>query len=123
MCLDIKKGQKPKITKKDIIVWKHIINNSDYYYWGPSDYVSSYEKAPIVFNTVIHSEIDRQLYSIEKALHSFEFEEDASEEANSYEEVLVKCIIPKSSIYYKGTFGNKNSYASNQLIYQEIIKY
>jgi len=41
----------------------------------------------------------------------------------SDDEITVKCLIPKGSVYYQGTFGGRslNSYASNKLTYLEIV--
>jgi len=71
------------------------------------------------------SEIQRCENTIEKGLHSFK---DLSDTINFSEgfrtsgiPVIVKCVIPKGSLYYEGTFKNCVSYASDYLKYVEII--
>ncbi len=67
---------------------------------------------------------DIEIYENEqvtKALHSFRYKKDALK-VISHKEVLVKCIIPKGSVYYFGKFDEFDSYASNKLTYVKIIK-
>ena len=56
--------------------------------------------------------------------HSFEYLTDAIEEM--YEScttaIVVKCIIPKGTEYYQGTFCCDDSYASRSIIYTEVIE-
>ena len=119
MCLQLKKGAKPKIAKEDIVVWKHIIKE------GEDKFITSFQFTPVRFNELIISTINKIDNNVYEALHSFVKFKDAKERAKHYNEVLVKCIIPRNSEYYEGTFsiGFKDyaSYASDKLIYLEII--
>ena len=59
-------------------------------------------------------------YTIEEGLHSFTRVEDAYNDGCG---IIVKCIIPKGSKYYKGVFGYESvpSYASDCITYVEIV--
>lgn len=86
----------------------------------PNKYLTSIRKANIEIGNSYESKIEFKDGDIEKALHSYvniancEYHRDRGE-------IKVKCIIPKGSIYYIGTYGICDSYASNQLKYIEII--
>ena len=63
-------------------------------------------------------------------LHSFELLDDCKnnafiEKIYAYKSVVVKCIIPKGSKYYKGKFNNYftvySSYASDKIKYVEEL--
>lgn len=62
-------------------------------------------------------------YEINKGLHSFEFLNDcqfySKDACNKH---VVKCVIPKGSEFYKGSFSGYSGYASNKITYVEIVK-
>ena len=88
-------------------------------------YTTPYKEVKIKFNTLITSKIKRiSEWKITVALHSFKHKSDAIEDAeNECSTELAKCIIPKGSEYYYGLFDYKPCYASNQLIYIDIVQY
>lgn len=62
---------------------------------------------------------DRQ---INVGFHTFKTRREARINKNDiYLGVIFKCIIPKGSKYYLGTFGEERSYASDQIIVKEKI--
>lgn len=74
---------------------------------------------------VDHEDDDDIEYSVNGGFyHSFEYLTDAIEEM--YEScnaaVVVKCIIPKGTEYYYGTFCVADSYASRSIIYTDVIE-
>ena len=115
MCLCIKEGDIPKIAKKDIICYKHIMKN-----WG--EYFTSYQKKSVKIGNTYHSGLERFNNEIHKGLHSYKYKEDAIKESEKWVEILAKCIIPKGSKYYEGIFDRSVALASDCLKYVEIIK-
>ena len=121
MCLNIKKNQKPRIAKRDITVYKTVDHDEDdtfrtVWYDAIVKIGEEYTSKLILQNDNI-SEI------VTEALHSFSNLEEATADAEDDALVLIKCIIPKGSIYYKGRdCFNNQSYASNKLKYAKIIK-
>jgi len=80
---------------------------------------------PIEIGNTYTSKLVKKGDNIEEGLHSFEFARDAklTNWALWYDEgTIVKCIIPKGSTYYKGTFDGDSSYASDALTYVEIVQ-
>ena len=129
-------------AKKDIVVWKHIINIEHHPAFRriaekfdgtlKTKYLSSYYSREIYFNketcsqiTIAHT-MNREI--IEAGLHSYKYKKDAENQAKFYKETLVKCIIPEGTTYYTGFFSNEYSaekipnYVSDKLIYTEVIK-
>lgn len=76
-----------------------------------------YKKMIVEMGKTYTSELERYGDLVEQGLHSFEVLEGADNEAD----VVAKCIIPKGSYYYKGTFDGYVSFASDTLKYIEII--
>lgn len=63
------------------------------------------------------------LYGVDFGFHSFFLKEDAESFASElFKAKVYKCIIPKGSKYYYGSFANKGSYCSNQIKVIEEIK-
>jgi hypothetical protein len=127
MCLEIKKRLALYTAKKDKVVYKYIEKRF-------GGYVTPYQGFPIKIGHKYTSDlkVEKDYYNIvEIGLHSFKNKKDAIEVANKYyEHYIVKCIIPKGSKYYVGTFdigsglyGHKymTSYASNEIIYVELV--
>lgn len=82
--------------------------------------VTPYRYAEIEIGHTYTSNLLKNKYNdITVGLHSFESLKNAKADGSG---VYAKCIIPKGAIYYKGKFGEYNSYASNTLKYIEIIK-
>lgn len=63
------------------------------------------------------------------AIHTFSSITNARKERSWHrarksgaEYVIYKCIIPKGTLYYEGTFNNVRGFASNKLIFKEEVK-
>lgn len=124
----------PKVADEDIIVYKIVqyitgVDADD----NPVDvpyYKAPFQEFVYEMDTVLETKLAiphfawGAEYSIGKGFHSFENESAAIKimndmkahrffDANAVPMVL-KCIIPKGASYYKGTFHQQSSYASNQ---------
>lgn len=122
MCLIIDRYSQPQIATEDIVVYKHLIQDTD------NEFITSYKHAPVTIGETYSSKIgvtisDSGTRVVEMALHSFGDKADAQRGAESYDEVLVECIIPKGSTYYIGRFEYYPgpSYASNRLKYVKVL--
>jgi len=122
MCLN--NISKKKIATKDIICYKILTryNNKFYTYYRykrikiGSEY---YSQILLMYNRL------RKQYCIEKGLHSFKFKKDAMNYLKYFlnYSIVAKCVIPKGSIYYTGTFDYvRYAYASNKIKYLNITK-
>lgn len=135
MCLEIKKFTFKRKARKDIIVYKQI---SSYVIEDKTFYVTPYRQSEIKIGNTYTSEIKIFGLGVENALHSFANIVDCFDNSryidktiyvngNGYKTVtpvLVECVIPKGSSYYKGIFdGRFTSYASDKLIYKRILKF
>jgi hypothetical protein len=116
MCLIIKLGQEPKIAKRNISVFKVLINYDSFYN-------TPYEHFPVKPGLKMNSIIVVNNGEIHIAIHSFATLEGAKKCVGyGIERQLFKCIIPKGAVYYIGTFYNKNdAYASDMLNYPEVL--
>lgn len=94
-------------------------------------YHTTYVNAKIEIGNTYTSSLSRDndlLKSyIETGLHAFVCEKDVSKylkrsHENKRYAVIVKCLIPKGSKYYVGTFYGYKSYASDTLKYLEILE-
>lgn len=140
MCLNIKRNQKSEIAVEDIICYKIVeqqlkpdfrcrkaMVGSDVYN-TPYQYVEV--EIGCTYESLIEVENDFENYEskVEAGLHSFHNKMDCTQSAlgiaNRYSNTqwLVKCCIPKGSKYYKGLFDESLSYASNKIIYLEIVE-
>ena len=125
MCLD--RISKRKIAKEDIVVYKMIIKEGEYFF-------TYFMNSQIYFNEIMSSELKEEVRSaftfsysssslrqiVEKGLHSFKYIPTTI--LFDSKALLVECVIPKGSEYYEGYFSEEKSLASNQLIYKRIIK-
>ena len=126
MCL-ITRWKSPKIAGEDIICYKFYMKAKD-------SLLSPYRlaKAPDI-NTKVNTELDEnvksdlsnQYITIEKGFHSFKSLAPLlnilfNKEVKDY--VIFKCIIPRGSKYYEGTFQGNRSYCSNSILLERIIK-
>lgn len=132
MCL-ITDWDKPRIAEEDIICYKFYLK----YNYGVlfSPYQGS--RAPeigVITDTELgepykpEETFNQDFYGfnrVDKGFHSFKTLEGVKHEANRLEEyynlVIVKCIIPKGSLYYSGTFKKYyKSYCSNSIKLVEV---
>jgi len=112
-----------QVATEDIVCYKHIMKQG-------RKYATSYQETPIIFRKIITSNIiveneygeTNKRTWINIGLHSYICQKAAESQALSLDEVLVKCVIPKGSEYYKGEFLGDPTYVSNQLIYKKVIK-
>ena len=120
MCLNIKKDQKPKIAKRNITVYK-VVDKEDNELTTPWYFLVVEIGEEYSSKLIIQSDSFNPI--ITEGLHSFADLEEATADAEDDALVLIKCIIPKGSIYYKGIdCFNNQSYASNKLKYIKILK-
>lgn len=80
--------------------------------------VTPYRRMPIEIGETYHSQLERNDGEVEVGLHSFASAEDAKNDGGG---IVVKCVIPKGSKYYIGTYHDNVSYASDTLKYVEVI--
>ena len=82
-------------------------------------YKTYYQEVEVKIGETYSSTLNKCWDTVEQGLHSF----GKLEDAKTFTSFVAKCIIPKGSRYYKGTFGDSYlSYASNKLTYVEIIE-
>lgn len=113
MCLIVKGDGTPNIANRDIVCYKAV--------WQFSDRLCTYYRdVPIKLGKQYRSKLVYDYGEVEIGLHSLSSKEEARRLFNHA--IVVKCIIPKGSRYYVGTFGSSRSYASNKIKYLEIIK-
>ena len=125
MCLNLKSAYTmPRIAFKDIKCYKKIIINSDGDLLTPFRYAKikigeQYRSRLRKYNLWIDARIEDGLHSVSSVESARNIDHYCALEGK---EVIVECIIPKFSIYYKGMFNDFISYASNKLKYIEIVK-
>lgn len=121
MCLIIEENSIKITANEDVVVYKYVVKTEE-------GLETPFWRAKVVFNEVITSDIKKTNNRISMAIHSCIILQECLNEGCLFgvfldcEIVYIKCIIPKGSKYYIGTFGGRDSYASNQLIYKEIIE-
>lgn len=126
MCLQLKPNYEKKIASEDIPVYKTLI--SCIYGENKGKMVTPYRKVVIEIGKTYKATIrvNKKYVQCEEGLHSFKYKKDALQDImdNGYDvNYIVKCIIPKGSIYYIGMFDHDLiSYCSNKLTYVKIIK-
>jgi len=111
MCL--KNVSEKKIAENDIIVYKFIININD-------KLLTPYYDDKIKIGKKYHSKLKFNYYNnITVGLHSFKNYLDTLLASKYYigyfdnpDIKIVKCIIPKKSIYYEGVFNTFDVYTS-----------
>lgn len=127
MCLYIKSSIRPlpRIADEDIIVYKVVSPFTE------NTFVTLFRQALVELRQTYDSTLSCPiplsdgLYGITEGLHSFRRKENAFAYTKklsflSIKLIILECVIPKGSKYYKGMFSKYSCYASNQLKY---IKY
>lgn len=74
---------------------------------------------PIEVGKTYDSELIKKDKYIHEGLHSFKNLDDAKK---PYVKIYAECIIPKGSKYYEGEFIDYAAYASDKLIYVQILE-
>ena len=129
MCLWTKNAVK-KIADKDIVCYKVICKVGN-------DYLTIYQRTPIELgktytdNELIHMGKGNDVYYIGQGVyHTFKKYKDAvvflREHFLFTNRVIVRCVIPKGTEYYEGTFddeeesyGSKTLYLSKKILKEE----
>ncbi len=96
MCLQTK-WKKPKVAKRDIIVWKKFYNHDIYEHDLRSVCWSMLWTIGILYKTVMTTFGNE----VNQGFHSFISKKELMLDSLHYN-VIAKCIIPKGSLYYKG---------------------
>lgn len=141
MCLDLKKGNsKIKTAKEDITCWKWLKLDNDGKLFSPYQKTRYYlndrmkdskrvRKTPPL-HCLMGDAVECCLH--DGCFHTFRHFHDASlvsvlsAHNEAYQEVIVKCTIPKGSKYYEGYFTPgfvqpMESYASKELVITDRI--
>lgn len=124
MCL--RKIGKQKRSKKDIICYKHLIRNEE-----TNSLCTTYKHMPVSIggtytSKLVKGQYNKREFMIEEGLHSFAALKSAMKDAEDNKSwlnraVIVKCIIPKNSAYYKGTQFHLKGYASDWIKIVEVL--
>ena len=139
MCLIIKEGQLPEVATADIVCYKFVVcYNPDtggitrYMPGGEYVFRTPYRDYRIEIGSHYTATLSAPVFSfhpdieyITFGLHSFDTIRGAMRAVEHSclhgNCVIVECIIPKGSTYYVGSFSRAKSYASDQIIYKQII--
>lgn len=125
MCLKLsykqRKARIPLVANEDIVVYKILKYNRNI----PNVLMTPYRDYVITVGSVYSSifSFDED-GDVERGLHSFKSLKTAIRESFGYyafPRVVCKCTIPKGSKYYQGKFENSVSFASDTLVYNEIL--
>lgn len=125
MCLVLEnKNDKPQIATEDIYCYKVLLKN-----FRDQGLATLYTKTPVSIGSTYESgfsftewgDIDCGLHSFGRLIQANNFI-DVWLIPSTVEYVLCKCVIPKGSRYYQGSFVSCLSYASDKLTYLEIIE-
>jgi hypothetical protein len=125
MCLFINRYTLPRIALWNIVCYKciHVLQCE-----GETTYHTPYMRSKVQLGKTYTSKIYRFKTVVDEAIHSFCDLGDVQSciailsDGGTLNSIVVKCIIPMGSVYYKGHFWGAKSYASNRLKYVEIMK-
>ena len=131
MCLYLK-SSKVRIAKEDIICYKFLVKEVGSYF---TPYQSSLiEVGKLIedteslmiektskrdFNFILYGGMFHTFKDIEAARKDVRWFANNMSRVNEY--VIFKCIIPKGTEYYEGTFEAYKCYASKKLIISEVV--
>lgn len=125
MCLQITRFSKLHTAKEDMVVYKFIYEDG----FNDNQYITPYMGDIVEIGKTYNSNLEIDKYFVanfllecRKGLHSLKTLKGLKKiMKNRYHAIPVKCIIPKGAHYYIGWFCKARSYASDSLIYSEII--
>ena len=136
MCLITTKDI-PEIAQEDIVCYKFYVlhkvkDDINLPSYDKDGYLSPYQGMPApTINKVTNTLLDRAylskytaVYMVGRGFHSFKYLDDLIKELNfwlSYDTIIFKCIIPKGTKYYEGTFDGSPSYCSESIILKKTI--
>lgn len=101
-----------------------IINDEELIKIKEIEFITPYRGRIIKENILFDSKLVKEYYEcyvIEDGLHSFKNIDDCKNNLLTKDSIIYKCIIPKDSTYYEGTFNNIEGLVSDKLKYIEII--
>jgi hypothetical protein len=139
MCLSIKEKSCKQTAKKDIVCYKFLEQrfDCDMYQKCLFATITPFMFKEIVIGNTYASELKREvipserglikLDRVEIGLHSMTSKQDCIETASHWvnegrNQLIVRCIIPKGSQYYVGTYQSLKSYASTEIQYVEVVE-
>jgi hypothetical protein len=113
-------------AREDIICYKvlRIQDNNLYAYYRSFEYkIGKLYRGPLVWGKM-YSTSEGLYMNINEGFHSYSDIEYAKQNYRDVLEsaVIVKCIIPKGTIFFEGEQNFGRGYASNQIIIKEIMK-
>jgi hypothetical protein len=122
MCLSKVTTDEPQIAKRNITVYKVLIKRK-------GRYLTLWRECPVQIGKTYTSKLVKRMINdhfdssnwgigIEEGLHSYRYYKAIKDSCC----IKVKCIIPKGSQYYVGTFCEYVSIASDKLTYVKIIE-
>jgi len=131
MCLKVSGDDVLLTAKRDLVCYKFIESDVE----TPNNYTTPYRYLPIEIGETYDSVLDELnvvglnvdgFYIINLGLHSLTNKADCTKFAKHFtnqrnNQCVVKCIIPKGSLYYKGAFEGYNGFVSNRITYVKII--
>lgn len=125
MCLHFDTAHPKRMTaKRDITVFKtveEIEGLSEVRFWSPyRDY--EYRIGDTYYGRLKLGEYEFNLPVVHIGFHSYKYKSEACDDVMGGKEVILKCIIPKGSEYYIGTFAGVQCYASNSIKIIKAIK-
>jgi len=121
MCLYLaSKEVRPKIAKKDIIVYKRcILDGYELHGSYQREYIYNME------GNVMEAEMEiENCYTINKGFSSFRYKKSCIKHTLSWgwtDEWLCEFIIPKGTTYYTGTFDNHCCYVSDKIKFKTLL--
>ena len=126
MCLTLKSEHTlPRIALRNIVVYKFLLKVT-----YKENYITPYWKIDVMIPGTVTSKIGRLFDRVDEGIHSFLHKKDVKTSSVNFLEhiadktdstVLVKCIIPFGSTYYKGRHMGRVSLVSNKLKYIGIV--
>jgi len=126
MCLDLKWWSKKRIATKDIVVYKVVETVG----WGSEALQSPYRSMPVNIGetySIPEPAIGKLGSKVYQGFHSLKGKKYAKKlTLGHYRGRVAKCIIPKGSTYYNGTWNrfqlfNPIGYVSDSIKYVEIL--
>lgn len=139
MCLSIKEKSCKQTAKKDIVCykfleqrfdknmyWKHLYATITPFMFKEITIGNTYE-SDLKIETFFDGGVLIKTNRVEIGLHSMTSKQDCINAASHWvnegrNQLIVKCIIPKGSQYYVGTYQCLKSYASTAIQYVEVVE-
>jgi len=139
MCLVIKEKSNKQTAKKDIVVYKFLEQrfDKDIYRKYLFATITPFMFKEITIGNTYVSQLNREVIPSERGLiktdrveiglHSMADKQDCIKTASHWvnegrNQLIVRCVIPKGSQYYVGTYQGSKSYASTAIQYVEVVE-